>query len=282
MKYFIFSTLLFFSIISFSQSLNPERVAKIKAATVRITIDSSNSTGTGFFINDKGWLLTCYHVIEPAIEKNKIQKIFVQLKNGEKFQVIAVGGTNNYRDASIAYDFALLIPKEPIPQKTSFLKFGDYNRLQEGEQIYTCGYPLSITQQFISTGYVSTKYAETLIGNYGDGRKNIFIRQQALLDLTLNTGNSGGAIMSMGATPEDDRVIGIADFIIIPYGKILQKVNEIAKNAKSDFKIGGLSNMKVNELFSSALMKAMNGLSGCISIDHFLQASEVLQKEIKK
>ena len=46
-----------FCLISISinaQSLSPERVAKIKAITVRITIDSSSSTGTGFFINSDG------------------------------------------------------------------------------------------------------------------------------------------------------------------------------------------------------------------------------------
>lgn len=74
-------------IISESQSLSSERISKIKSATARITIDSSNSVGTGFFVNQKGGLLTCWHVIRAAFLKNPFKKIFVQLNTGENLSM---------------------------------------------------------------------------------------------------------------------------------------------------------------------------------------------------
>ena len=37
------------------------------------TADESESIGTGFFINDKGYILTCSHVVVDAINKKKIR-----------------------------------------------------------------------------------------------------------------------------------------------------------------------------------------------------------------
>ncbi|HEY8660489.1 MAG TPA: hypothetical protein VIL78_15750, partial [Hanamia sp.] len=44
-----------------SQSLSHDRIEKIKSCTVRITIQDRNSMGTGFFIDNAGSVLTCWH-----------------------------------------------------------------------------------------------------------------------------------------------------------------------------------------------------------------------------
>jgi S1-C subfamily serine protease len=247
MKYILLLFSFFILKTSESQSLSPERIAKIKAATVRITIDSANDIGTGFFVNENGWLLTCWHVIKPALIKNPFSKIFAELNTGEKLQFgipdVFLNDTTFIKEC-IVYDFCFLVPVKQSSKKFQFLSVGRYSDLKEGEQVYTCGYPLGIKQQFISQGMVSTKYADT-ISYYKNGiLLDKSLRNQSLIDLTLNTGNSGGAVVKLGATPNEDQIIGIADFIIIPYGQAVEALNDYSKKQGGDVEIMGISTMK--------------------------------------
>ena len=71
--------------IALSQSLSPERVAKIKSATVRVIVEGGISIGTGFFINDKGLIITCWHVVLPALQNGK--RTYIQFNNNETVEV---------------------------------------------------------------------------------------------------------------------------------------------------------------------------------------------------
>lgn len=264
--------------ISESQSVSPERISKIKSATARITIDSSNSVGTGFFVNQKGGLLTCWHVIRPAFLKKPFKKIFVQLNTGEKLEYGIPDIPLNDSDfikSCIIYDFCFLVPAKPDIRLFSFLNIGNYSDLSEGDGVYTCGYPLGISQQFVSQGIVSTKYQDTISYSKSNILKDKELRNQSLLDLTLNKGNSGGAVVK---TPEEDRVIGIADFIIIPYGQSVDNLYNYSQNQNADIAIMGISTMKAYQLFSGALSEASNGISGCVSIEYFLKSFQTVQK----
>jgi len=270
--------LLFIPILSIGQSLSPERVAKIKECTVKIIIEGGNSIGTGFITGENGSLVSCWHVIEPAIIRDPIthnisgfKKIFIQRNTGEIEQVgIPVDLINkDYRNA-LAYDYVLLglVNKRLLPYK--YLKLGDYTKVKEGQEVYTCGYPLGIDQQFISKGIISTKYLDTTIAINEGGNLIKMPRSQMLVDFTLNKGNSGGAVIKIGNTIEEDEVIGIADFIINPIGGKADYLIDNLQKATGALKLQGID---PNEMFLG-IIQVLNsssvGISGAVSINHFL------------
>jgi serine protease Do len=280
MKRHLFILACLLPIISFSQSLTPERVAKIKSATVRITIESKNNMGTGFFINSDGDVLTCWHVIKPSLKFDTdgkligFHKIFIELNNGTKYEVkLAPNFYDNPKIwvNAIAYDYCYLYLVKNIKKKFEFLnlKVNEYESSFEGQEVYTCGYPIGITQQFISKGIISTKYIDSnnVVDSLGVLVKKP--RNQALLDLTMNRGNSGGAIIKLGKTINDDEVIGIANFIINPVGgkadSLINQYNNSQGVKVNDIDITQTFGEIIDYLSSTSI-----GVSGCVSIDHYL------------
>jgi serine protease Do len=285
MKYSLIAVASFIYGICYSQSLSQERISKIKNATVRITIDSTSSVGTGFFVANDGTIVTCWHVVKPAIVSlNNIHKVFVELNSGEKLEALIFGPSDSFVKACIIYDFAVLYLKNKPIENISFLNIGNYSDLAEGESVYTCGYPLGIKQQFVSVGIESTKYIDTITYSINGIAKDKKLREQSLCDLTLNEGNSGGAIVKLGNTPNEDKVVGIADFIIIPYAQTLRGLTDTIKERLKygDIGINGIPAMATSQLFSDALSQASNGISGCVSIDYFLQALQAWKRTDKK
>jgi serine protease Do len=263
--------------LAFSQTMSPERISKIKNSTVRVTIENSNSMGTGFFINANGLLLTCWHVIEPSIIKNAtgkvigLNKIFITMNDTLKVEVgipTSFFNDENLNKKAFAFDFCTLVPIKKIGKNVEFLKLGNFDNLKEGQDIYTCGFPIGIEQKFVSRGMVSTKYIDSNITvNFG-GTNSKFQRQTALLDLTMNRGNSGGAIMTFGETIDKDEVIGIADFIINPIGGQAENLIKNFDNASGAVKIGGIDPNQTFSDFTKVLSSLSIGVSGCVSINH--------------
>lgn len=280
MKYL--STLIFillFSASIFSQSLSSDRIARIKSATVRVIGEGGISIGTGVFVNKDGLLITCAHVVFPAFQKGK--RIYIEFNNKDTVGVglpdIFVNDTMFFRKA-IAYDFCILSPLRPITTKFSVLKFGDFESAAEGDDIYTCGYPLGSPLQFISRGMISTKYINEINSVQQLGKIYRFPRKEALLDITLNKGNSGGAIVKVGRTIDEDVVIGLADFGLSPMGNKADSLIQSLGNSRAfiefrTFDSSGktISKQNPNEiaiLFAQALDNTSIGVSGCIAINY--------------
>lgn len=270
MKYRLLIFIIFISFIrSHSQSLSVERVKKIKNSTVKII--AGTSTGTGFFIDEKGTVVTCWHVVSSSIDSLKSVYISINDKLVEFWPI----ANYDFRKGN-KFDYCILSPKHPLPFKTIFYKIGDFEKTNEGQEIYTCGYPLGDLHPFISKGIISTKYTDS----------NNKIRQ-ALLDLTLNVGNSGGAIVKVGKTINEDEIIGIANFGFNPINNIYnintplltEKINNSPHFGfvKTD-KNGNINNsqppLDMNSLINlliDCIQKLSIGVSGCISINYLKQ-----------
>jgi serine protease Do len=281
MKKYIYLTITLLSLLSvdlFAQSLSVERVSKIKRSTVKISLNNQ-ILGTGFFIDDKGTVLTCWHVVKSSIftrsdKTTGIKSLLIEYSNGKKDSVcIPTRFYNKMNDNSLAYDFCILIPNRPLEKKdaTTFLKLGSLTNALEGEEVFTCGYPLGISQQFVSRGIISTKYVDSTnyIFNLKTNVKTFKPRSQALLDLTLNRGNSGGAIIKIGKTIEDDEVIGIADFIVSQMGNEGDQLIQNLASRSGRAYINGVDPNAILTQLAIYISKASNGVSGCIAIDHF-------------
>lgn len=288
MKKIILLSIFLIPIICNSQTLGVERVKKLKESVVRVLIEDKPS-GTAFFASEDGLLVSCWHVIEPAMIRDSIsnsiigvKKMSIEFSTQEKVNVdIPIRLIENNYDDAIALDYVLLVMLEKPKTRYSFLKLGDFNNVNEGDAIYSNGYPLGVQQNFISVGVLSTKWSDsTQVINAGAITKT-YKRYVAWLDLTMNKGNSGGPIVKMGKTPQDDEVIGIATFILNPYA---QGAEELAKLLGSGLlpdmqvttevegeSIPIFSNNQVSLFFAEAISKNSIGVSGCVSINHLLE-----------
>ena len=266
-----------------SQSLSPERVAKIKSCTVKVL--AGEKMGTGFYVDNKGTVATCWHVVFESLKANT--PIYT-LTTGGKELLMSVPENlileSLYLNA-VSYDYFVLTPAKPLTQPTPFLKLGNYAALNEGQEVYTCGYPLNSEFQFVSKGIVSTKYLQKKNYLQVGMVKTIKPRKESILDLTLNQGNSGGAIIKIGKTINDDEVVGIADFVINPLGNTADSMINSAKMSQGAISMGtiddtgkmfGVDPSATVVIFGQAIKAMSIGISGCISVEYLLEGLKSL------
>ncbi len=136
--------------------------------------DDSESIGTGFFIDNEGYILTCAHVVIDAI------KLWITIPSigKERIDVEIVGICDNS-------DLALL--KTVAFKPENYLKLGNSDFIESGKKVYAIGYPL---------GQDKLKKTAGIISGFQDG---IF-----QTDTPINPGNSGGPLCD-----EEFNVIGI-------------------------------------------------------------------------
>jgi serine protease Do len=142
------------------------------------------SLGSGFIIDQKGYIVTNNHVIEDADE------IVVRLFDEREFQAKVVG-----RDSKT--DLAL-IRIEGVDNLKA-LKMGDSDKLKIGSWVMAMGSPFGL-EQTVTAGIVSAKGRFIGAGPYDD-----FIQT----DASINPGNSGGPLVNM-----EGEVVGINTAII--------------------------------------------------------------------
>lgn len=142
------------------------------------------SLGSGFIIDEDGFVVTNNHVIEDA------DQIKVKLKDESEFDATIVG-----RDPNT--DIALL--KIEADQKFVTVKLGDSDALLVGQWVVAIGSPFGL-EQTVTAGIVSAKGRVIGSGPYDD-----FIQT----DASINPGNSGGPLLNM-----QGEVIGINTAIV--------------------------------------------------------------------
>ena len=132
--------------------------------------------GSGFIINEEGYILTNYHVIEGANE------VTVTLSDKREVQAKVV----NY---DTDQDIAMLKIIEAI-EVPAVVELGDSNALRAGEELIAIGTPLSKEfSQTVTKGIVSAvnRTVET-----SEGVKLNLIQT----DAPINPGNSGGPLVN--------------------------------------------------------------------------------------
>jgi S1-C subfamily serine protease len=154
-------------------------------------------TGSGFVWNEEGYIVTNYHVVAPAIERDG--RAFVRFQ-GEK-QDIPARVVDGYRD----YDIAVLkisrdrVKLNPIPLGTS-------TDLQVGQKVFAIGNPFGLDYT-LTTGVVSALDREI------NSQAGTIIRGAIQTDAAINPGNSGGPLLDSAG-----RLIGVNTAIYSPSG----------------------------------------------------------------
>lgn len=137
------------------------------------------SLGSGFVIDDAGYIVTNRHVVEGADD------IDVQFSTGKSFKAKLVG-----EDAKTDVALLKITPQGKIPK----VPLGDSDRLQVGDWVLAAGNPFGLSHT-LTAGIVSARDRNIGAGPYDD-----FIQT----DASINPGNSGGPLFD-----QHGRVIGI-------------------------------------------------------------------------
>jgi serine protease Do len=140
--------------------------------------EKQSGQGSGFIINEDGYIITNQHVIEGA------QKIKVQVGlSSQEYNAIVVG-----EDESI--DIALLKIETKEKIKWPFLPLGDSDKTELGDRLLALGTPLGLTQS-VNDGILSHKNRS---GLKPSGRQ--IFPEMWQVQMNIAPGSSGGPMLN--------------------------------------------------------------------------------------
>ena len=160
---------------------------EITSANIFGQTSSSAVAGTGFIITSDGYIMTNYHVIEPAYENN--YKITVLFKDGTSYDASVTGFEEDSDVAVLKIDANDLSP----------VTIGNSDNIAVGDSVFAIGHPLGELDFSMTSGRVSA-LDRSITADRNSAPINMF-----QFDAAINSGNSGGPVFN-----ESGEVIGIA------------------------------------------------------------------------
>ena len=229
-------------------SLEPKTIEDCVNATVTILVDkglaikngigfADGVVGSGFFIDERGYIITNYHVIKDSDSINVIntsgKEDVAKILGYDEMMDIAVLGVNK--------DYVTLLA--PI----SF-----NNVLNIGDTVFTIGSPSGI--EYIGTvtkGIISGVNREIKIYN----GSNEYIMNVIQTDAAINPGNSGGPLLN-----SKGEVIGVISLKLvqtevenmgfaIPIETAIEKAEQIINGESSEYPYMGISMLNVTDVY---------------------------------
>lgn len=144
-----------------------------------VQVRTPGGLGSGFFINEDGFLITNFHVIEGetqiSIEVYHQQNGQLERKTYKQVRIVAM---NKFAD------LALLQIQDKDAGKFKFIQIGSADALSVGERVFAIGSPLGL-ERTVTEGILSTKTRQ--MG--GD----LYLQTTA----QINPGNSGGPLFNL-------------------------------------------------------------------------------------
>jgi serine protease Do len=164
-------------------------VNQIGEAVVQVRTPSG--LGSGFIINDDGYLVTNFHVIEG---ETQISVAVYHQRDGQLepkvYKQVRIVAINKFEDMAL-----LKIDDKDAP-KFKYVVLGSADSLAVGESVFAIGSPLGL-ERTVTEGILSTKTREF------DGE--LYLQTTA----QINPGNSGGPLFNMAG-----EVVGITNMKI--------------------------------------------------------------------
>ncbi len=175
-----------------------------------VTIKTDMSQGTGFIIDEDGYIITNYHVMQNA-----------------QAATITTSDDTNHVVSFVGYDPDFDIALLKISGTYNELELGDSNDVQVGERVIAMGNPLGL-------GFSVTQGIVSGVHRRGPNGLDVYIQT----DAALNPGNSGGPLIN-----NKGEVIGINNFKVgsaeglgfaLESNFIKQAVNDIYQEASGE------------------------------------------------
>lgn len=165
-----------------SKSALPEKsvrdlVSQLGEAVVQVRAPSG--LGSGFILNEEGYLITNYHVIEgeTQLAVEVYQQSGGQLER-RVYKQIRIVAMNKFQDLAL-----LKIDDKDAP-KFANVQLGDSDTLSVGERVFAIGSPLGL-ERTVTEGIVSTKTRQV--------QGELYLQTTA----QINPGNSGGPLFNL-------------------------------------------------------------------------------------
>ena len=146
-----------------------------------VSVGTNRGQGSGAVIDDRGFMVTNYHVVEGA------SIIRVLTYDGKVYDAALIG----YNDVA---DVAVIKANAELQS----LRFGDSDDVKVGERVIALGNPAGLSFT-VTEGIVSA------VHRTGPNGLNIYIQT----DVPINPGNSGGPLVNANS-----RIIGLNNFKI--------------------------------------------------------------------
>ena len=159
-------------------------------------------SGSGFFVDDQGHIITSDHVVEGARE------ITVRLNDGRELSAVKLGHSQHDDLALLRVDPAAVADIRPLP-------FADSDQVSIGEMAIAIGSPYE-NYNSLSLGIVSGKERSESgiqrVDSYTGGIRRT-ITDLIQTDAALNPGNSGGPLLNA-----EGEVIGVNSSVRVQSG----------------------------------------------------------------
>jgi serine protease Do len=164
-------------------------VAQLGEAVVQVR--TPGGIGSGFFINEDGFLITNFHVIEGesqiSIEVYHVKDGQLDRKTYKQVRIVAM---NKYED------LALLRVEDKDAPKFHYVPIGSTDNMSVGERVFAIGSPLGL-ERTVTEGILSTKTRQM--------QGELYLQTTA----QINPGNSGGPLFNMSG-----EVVGVTNMKI--------------------------------------------------------------------
>lgn len=144
-----------------------------------VQVRTPGGLGSGFFLNEDGYLITNFHVIEGetqiSIEVYHQTNGQLERKVYKQLRIVAM---NKFQD------LALLKVEDKDAPKFTWVPLGEPDQLSVGERVFAIGSPLGL-ERTVTEGIVSTKTREF--------QGELYIQTTT----QINPGNSGGPLFNL-------------------------------------------------------------------------------------
>jgi S1-C subfamily serine protease len=156
-------------------------------------VPREGGSGSGSIIDERGYVLTNYHVIENAF------KVFVSLADGSRYEGSVIGSDPENDLAVVKFD----VPKG---MSLTVIPYGDSGNLKVGQKVLAIGNPFGL-ERTLTRGIVSG------LGRPVQQDSKTIIRDMIQTDASINPGNSGGPLLNSRG-----ELIGVNTMIYSPSG----------------------------------------------------------------
>lgn len=176
--FWLFLSLFYMASAALSAQADDIRAMARKRAEAVVRIQTDQGSGTGFFINQYGTVLTCHHVIQGA----KTIQVFWK---GKRLKAAPIHVDKKYDQA------LLTVCQKPTPyltvQKSYFERFPEKKMVKQGDPILVIGHPLNSRPPVVRAGRITRTYYRFDRLPMTDMVENIIYQTDAL----IQRGNSG-------------------------------------------------------------------------------------------
>ena len=156
-----------------------------------VQVRTPSGLGSGFIINEDGFLMTNFHVIEGetqiSLEVYHQKDGQLERKTYKQVRIIAI---NKFED------LALLKIEDKDASKFKYVSMGSADALSVGEQVFAIGSPLGL-ERTVTEGILSTKTRQM--------QGELYLQTTA----QINPGNSGGPLFNLSG-----EVVGVTNMKI--------------------------------------------------------------------